>query len=176
MTDTPPPAVPPNQDPPPAAPPPSDPPPADPPEPRPSDAPDLGKIESEALRDYIRKLERNARDHDRERRQREDAAKTEVEREREGRVAAESENAVLKRERLATQIATAKGLPLTFAARLQGDTREDMERDADELLKALGRSGSRAPVDFGSGSRIDGQPASGSDGFSATLRRAAGRS
>ena len=67
----------------------------------------------------------------------EDAAKTQAERDAEAKTAAEAEVARLKAELLRRDVATAKGLPLELAARLQGDTEEDMAADADLLLKAL---------------------------------------
>lgn len=186
-TSTPPPVDPPAGSPPPGdppagspPPPPADPPPGDPPAPSRDDVvrdPQALIDLVGTLRDENRRHKRREADRERADRAAADAAKTELERANERAAAAEDNLHTERRERLATQVAAAKGLPMTLAARLRGDTVEELERDADEVLKALGRAAPRAPVDYGSGSRLgDGQPAGGTDAFSAQLRRAAGRS
>lgn len=48
------------------------------------------------------------------------------------------ENAETKLESLRTQVATEKGLSLKQARRLSGSTREELERDADDLIAEFG--------------------------------------
>lgn len=90
----------------------------------------------------------------------EEADRTEVERER--RKAADAEArakaAELRAERL--DVAVAKGLPVGLAHRLAGETRADLEADADELAKlmrptesgAVGRERPRETLRSGAGS------------------------
>lgn len=42
-----------------------------------------------------------------------------------------------RHQRLRLEVATAKGLPPDLAARLQGDSKEDLEKDADSLLQFM---------------------------------------
>lgn len=67
----------------------------------------------------------------------EDKDKTEAEKQAEALATARktAEEASLKADRY--EVAAAKGIPLTAAARLRGSTREEMEADADDLLKLL---------------------------------------
>jgi hypothetical protein len=64
----------------------------------------------------------------------EQASKSELEREREARTAAEKERDSVKVEALRVTVAAEKGLTPAQAKRLVGATREDLEKDADELL------------------------------------------
>jgi hypothetical protein len=64
----------------------------------------------------------------------EQANKTELEREREARAAAERERDSVRSEALRVTVAAEKGLTPTQAKRLVGTTREELEKDADELL------------------------------------------
>lgn len=59
------------------------------------------------------------------------------------------------------EIALDKGIPKSIASRLQGATREEMEADADELLKTLGDAGKKAPS-FDGGAKDKDAPESGS--------------
>ena len=71
----------------------------------------------------------------------EDANKTELERakERADRAEAAAKDADARAMRL--EVAQAKGLSLSLATRLQGATREELEADADELLKEMKPAG-----------------------------------
>lgn len=64
-----------------------------------------------------------------------------------------------RHERLRLEVATAKGLPVDLAARLQGEDKVALEMDADNLLKFMkpsegpgvppaGKGGSQKPADF----------------------------
>jgi hypothetical protein len=77
-------------------------------------------------------------------------------------------------------------MAIAMAPRLQGSTREELIADAGQMRSLLGQqppgsNGTPPPAggfDFGSGSRLPaaGAPAANTDaGFSAALRRAAGR-
>lgn len=84
-----------------------------------------------------------------------EASKSELQKEREARVAAEKER---DSERVAgwrAQVALDKGLTPTQAKRLVGATKEELEADADELLKDLGatKPERRKPGSLKSGSQ-----------------------
>lgn len=72
-------------------------------------------------------------------------------------------------ENLRLRVALEKGLPRQLIDRLQGGTKEEMESDADELLKLVGPASSG--FDGGARGNAD-EPAS----MDAMIRRAAGRS
>lgn len=65
-------------------------------------------------------------------------ARAEVEAERKARE-------VLERKLLVSEIAAQKGIPTQMASRLQGETAEEIEADADEMKKLLAPEGPRAP-------------------------------
>lgn len=54
-------------------------------------------------------------------------------------------------DRLRTEIAIAKGIPLELRTRLAGETKEDIEKDADELQKILSAGNNRGLPGFTSG-------------------------
>ena len=58
------------------------------------------------------------------------------------------------------EIALDKGIPKSIASRLQGSTREEMEKDADELLKTIG--GTKRPQSFDGGAKDGDSPKGGS--------------
>lgn len=83
--------------------------------------------------------------------------------------AAEAEASVLRRD-----IAATKGLPAGMADRLRGTTQDEIEEDADALLKTLkDAGGGPKAVDLKQGDR--GGDAGGND-VDAWIRKAAGRS
>lgn len=70
------------------------------------------------------------------------------------------------------EIALDKGIPKSIASRLQGSTREEMESDADELLKTLGNGngdGRRKTASFDGGPKEKDAP-SGSSFLAQALR------
>ena len=90
----------------------------------------------------------------------EDADKTEVQRAKDSAAAAEAraKAAELRVNRL--EVAAVKGLSVTLAARLVGETREELEADADELMAQLKPSGNGSGN--GSGKQGEGEHGSGS--------------
>jgi len=72
------------------------------------------------------------------------------------------------------EVAAATGLPLNLAERLQGDTREALEKDADELKKQFGIGQEPGRPNFDAGARPPVQ--TNGDDFNSLIRRAAGRS
>lgn len=71
---------------------------------------------------------------EREKKDREDAAKTEEQRREEARQAAEAEAKAAKIEAARLRVALKKNLTESQAKRLVGETEEELEADADELL------------------------------------------
>ena len=67
----------------------------------------------------------------------EDADKSELQRERDKAATAEARAKVAERRADRLDVAAAKGLSPSLAARLVGETREELEADADELLKVV---------------------------------------
>ena len=75
----------------------------------------------------------------------EDANKTEAEKTAERLAAIEKDNAASRSRAERLEVALDKGLPKALAARLQGSTREELEADADELLKLVGEQKPASP-------------------------------
>jgi hypothetical protein len=71
----------------------------------------------------------------------EDADKTELEREKDARTASDRRATEAETKLLRMEVAIEKGLSTTQAKRLVGDTREELETDADELLEAFKAEG-----------------------------------
>lgn len=125
--------------------PPADPavvPPADPPTPKPwgDDAnfdPDRAWALIEATRGDREKLKRERDDLAREKQAREDADKSEQQKLEERTTLAEQQAAASSREAARLRVALKKGLTETQAKRLVGDTEEELEADADELLASF---------------------------------------
>lgn len=119
--------------------------------------------------DYIRRLrEENAKHRNELKSTRdslqkfEDQNKTEQQRALERAEAAERTAAESATKLLRYEVAAAKGLPLKYAGRLQGSTKEELEADADNLMKDFGLTG-------------DGEPGNtGGSGFDGGVRRPAG--
>lgn len=86
------------------------------------------------------------------------ASKSELERAQEQAQALQNELATTQRQALLASVALEKGLPANLARRLQGESREDLEADADELLALFGTSSTtRAPApDRSQGSSANG--------------------
>lgn len=75
----------------------------------------------------------------------EDANKTEAEKTAERLAALEKTSAESQSRAERLEVALDKGLPKALAARLQGSTREELEADADELLKLVGEQKPASP-------------------------------
>lgn len=131
--------------------------------------------------DYIKRL----REENAAKRNEAKELKTQLEaRENEGKSEQErKEQALAESQRTASEstakllryeVAADKGLPLKYAARLQGSTKEELEKDADGLMKDFGLDGdgsTPAPGFDGGVRRPVTRPASMND----LIRSAAGR-
>lgn len=130
------------------------------------DSPDDGGDDDE---EPVARLRRQARHHESENRRLkaelekarkaeerlqeiENAQKSEAERAAEEREAAKREAAEARLELARTRVALRKGLTESQARRLQGTTEEELEADADELLKDL------RPVDDDEGDDLPRRP------------------
>jgi hypothetical protein len=86
-----------------------------------------------------------------------EAQKTELQRSQERAEAAEKRAAEVERELVRSQVAVTKKLPAELAARLRGDTPEELAADADALLALMKTSNSLKP-DPSQGSRSAASP------------------
>lgn len=75
----------------------------------------------------------------------EEAAKSDLEKATSRAEAAEKRAAELEALSLRREVAEAKGLPLAAAARLTGETREELEADADQLAALIGQETNPSP-------------------------------
>lgn len=86
----------------------------------------------------------------------EDANKTELQKAQEEAARLKEENQGLTKKAMRAEIGAEKKLPAVIAARLQGDTIEEMRADADAILKELGKDGSGGSGGDGGGDRKNG--------------------
>jgi hypothetical protein len=105
----------------------------------------------------------------------EDQGKSDLQRAIERAEAAERARAEAELKSLRLDVATRKGLPPAMAARLRGDSEEELESDAEELLKLIAakdaaRSAPARDADQGKGNGSTGTTGDFNDWF----RRAAG--
>lgn len=100
----------------------------------------------------------------------EDKDKSEVEKLREELEAAKRDADTARKDALRLKVGTAKGLPEKVAARLQGDTEEEMAADADSLLEELKPGKPRGDIDLGPRGQ---DPADSGDDMDSLLRAAA---
>jgi len=88
------------------------------------------------------------------------ASKTDLERAQEQIAALQQQSATNERQALIASVALDKGLPASLARRLQGESKEDLEADADELLSQFGTTNqttTRSPApDHSQGSSANG--------------------
>lgn len=82
-----------------------------------------------------------------------DRDKTETQKLAERAQAAEAEAAKATSRLLRFEVASEKKLPAGWANRLQGSTKEELEADADALLKELGETRQRQSPDYDGGVR-----------------------
>ncbi|TXS08240.1 hypothetical protein EAO71_37200 [Streptomyces sp. ms191] len=101
----------------------------------------------------------------------EDRDKTEAQRLAERAQAAEAEAAKASSKLLRYEVASSKKLPPGWAGRLQGSTKEELEADADALLKELGETQQRRSPDYDGGVR---KPAPAPTDMNALIRQKAG--
>lgn len=94
----------------------------------------IAKVNSEAasLRQRLKDAEDKVRKH-------EDAGKSEAEREKDKVKSLEDRTSNAERELVRLRVAIKKGLTESQAKRLVGDTEEELEADADELLETFGK-------------------------------------
>lgn len=110
------------------------------------DGPDIASDDDlRSLRDALKKANDEAKKHrlrakelEDQLQQSADASKSEVQKLTERLDAAERRQADAERKALIAEIAADKKLPAALARRLSGDSREELEADADELLEAVG--------------------------------------
>jgi chromosome segregation ATPase len=119
------------------------------------------KAEREAAKDARRRAE----EAEAKVKEYEDAQKSEQQKLEEAAVAAKEEADALRKQitdlevaRLRTEIVTEKNLPLKMAERLKGNTREEIEADADALLEDLGTLPGETPPPGDGGARTPVQP------------------
>jgi hypothetical protein len=109
----------------------------------------------------------------------EDASKSESEKVNERLTAAESRAAKAEARALRLEVAHAKGLSATQAKRLVGDTIEELESDADDLLESFKPAEkpatSRRPQELRGGTRPEEQPEETDPGKLAQLIMSRGR-
>ncbi|HMG49389.1 MAG TPA: hypothetical protein VK597_02270 [Inquilinus sp.] len=101
----------------------------------------------------------------------EDRDKTEAQKLAERASTAESEVEKARTKLLRYEVAAKKNLPPTLAARLQGSTKEELEADAEVLLKEFGTQAQRQTPSYDGGVR---KPAPATNDMNALIRRAAG--
>lgn len=131
---------------------------------------DAGKKALEAERRDKRAAERRAAELEARLKEFEDRDKSEAEKLAERAEAAERSLADLQANALRAEVALDKGLTPSQAKRLIGSTREELEADADELLKDIGTAnGPRAPRRDPNQGRSSSGTASTADQFAAAV-------
>ena len=114
----------------------------------PADDEELGEGGKKALqseREARKQLEREIADLRSKNKEYEDATKSAEEKQAERLAELEDSSTKNALRVMQYEVAAAKGLPLSAATRLTGDTQEALEADADELMKLLAPS---APVSY----------------------------
>lgn len=109
----------------------------------------------------LKKANKEAETHRLRLKEIEDRDKSEAEKLTERTRELESNLTTAQATALRYEIALDKGIPKSIASRLQGATREEMEADADELLKTIGATGKKPPS-FDGGAKDKDAPGSGS--------------
>lgn len=125
----------------------------------------------EAMEKALRKANKEAETLRLRVQQFEDSSKSEMEKATERANQAEARAAEAERNFLRFKVAADKGLPAKLAARLHGDTEDEMAADADELLATIAADG-KPRVDFDAGAR---RPAPAGDDMNALVRSRMGR-
>ena len=141
----------------------ADDPPADPPaDPADDPADDNPPDEVAEMRRALRKANKEAEQARLKLKEIEDAGKSETER-LSGRVSElEPKLTAAETRAMRLEVALDKGLPKSLAVRLQGETQEEMEADADELMKTLGDTGRKPTPSFDNGVKPKDAPTGGS--------------
>lgn len=111
-------------------------------------------------RDKRQALEAEREDMAKQLKELQDRDKSEGEKLAERAANAEGDLSKAQRKAIQLEVGLDKGLPKSLAMRLQGDTQEEMEKDADELLKQL-KPGAKSPS-FDGGAKENGHEGGGS--------------
>lgn len=125
-----------------------------------SDSPTASADDVEAMKKALKKANREAEQARLKLKEIEDAGKSETQRITEERDSLKGELTGAQATALRFEIALDKGIPKSIAQRLQGATREEMEADAEALLKEIG-AGNRQRS-FDGGAKDKDAPGSGS--------------
>jgi hypothetical protein len=96
---------------------------------------DAGKRALQAERQRAETAEKELAKYRKAEQDKADADKSELQKAADKAAAAETRAAAAEARALRLEVATAKGLPASYAKRLVGDTREELEADADDLVK-----------------------------------------
>jgi Skp family chaperone for outer membrane proteins len=138
----------------------------------------------EEAQDYIRRLRQEAAQYRNELKdvrgnlkKFEDEGKTEAQKLADAAAAAERQATESTAKLLRYEVAAEKGLPLRLAGRLQGSTKQELEVDAENLIKEFGIEGESAGEPAGR-SGFDGgvrRPVSRPKSMNGLIRQAAGR-
>lgn len=129
-----------------------------------SGSPDEPKFDEE----YVKKLRQEAAGYRTQLKEYQDREKTDTQKATERAEAAEKALAEREAKLLRFEVAAAKGLDPDWAPRLSGSTKEELEADADKLLKKVGPD----RPNFDGGTRGGEPPAGDMDSM---IRHAAGR-
>lgn len=105
------------------------------------------------LRGDLKKVKGERDDLRQEKKERDDAAKTEEQKRDEAKAEAEKNAAKATQEAARLRVALKKGLTETQAKRLVGDSEEDLEKDADELLASFKNEEEENPEEGGQAPR-----------------------
>lgn len=114
---------------------------------------DAGKKALDAERDARKKAEKRLKELEAELEQRDDAGRTESEKmlrklEKAEARAAELEAEIASRDRalLVREVADEVGVPTNLVGRIQGETRDELIADAQELMESVAPDGPRRPA------------------------------
>lgn len=155
------------------------------PDDKPDEKPDDPQAEIKKWRDLSRKHEAEAKknaDAAKKLEAIEAASKSDLEKANEAQTAAERRTTDLERQLARTNVALSKGLTASQAKRLVGDTQEELEADADELLSTFkpadgddGRGGTgipRRPAErMAPGAKPDTEPEPKEEDLAAAIQR-----
>lgn len=118
------------------------------------------KLELERVRQHAANKEQEAERHfkklqafEKAEQDKKDAELSELEKEKKARAQLEAENKQIKLDLLKQQTASKLGLPEILANRLQGETPEEIEKDAKQLLETLPKKASTASATNPGGDR-----------------------
>lgn len=125
----------------------------------------------EAMKRALKKANKEAEQTRLKLKEYEDRDKSETEKLSERNRELESTLTTAEQRAMRLEIALDKGIPKTLAVRLQGDTREEMEKDADELLKTLGGNGQRKTPSFDGGTKDKAHEATAGSFLAEALRK-----